>query len=327
MLPGSETTSNASSSQPQQQQQPQPLLVPERWELVLLADNREKDIVAELQQKKSHILVASRPISIGDFAWMIRILSDIPGVPHKEIMLEYIVERKTIDDMIGSIMDRRYREQKFRLERCLIERRIYLLEGNLPKASSWRPINRHSSSSSSSSSSQLSHGSHTGTPTNDRRSTPWTRTLHKALTSTEQLQGFSIQPCKSLEDSVEFIDGLHKYIHNKYKARIREKNGCASAVLSGRPTFETFQDHSSKSQHLTVADVFAKQLMQVRGASAQRVFAITQLYPTATALVEAFDAKSSTEEKEMLLADIRFGPRMLRIGPSLSRTIYAAFHS
>ncbi len=90
--------------------------------------------------------------------------------------------------------------------------------------------------------------------------------------------------------------------------------------------FSKFQESSSKSDNLTVSDLFAKQLMQVRGASVPRVYAITQLYPTITALLQAYASKSTKEERELLVADLRFGPRMLRIGPALSRTIFATFN-
>ena len=46
----------------------------------------------------------------------------------RELVLDYVVERKRIDDLVASIRDGRYREQKFRFARSGINRPIYLVE-------------------------------------------------------------------------------------------------------------------------------------------------------------------------------------------------------
>ena len=45
-------------------------------------------------------------------------------------MLDFIVERKTADDLAASIMDGRYEEQKYRLKICGINNVVYLVEGS-----------------------------------------------------------------------------------------------------------------------------------------------------------------------------------------------------
>lgn len=47
-----------------------------------------------------------RRLSVGDFAWICR---DRSG---RELMLPYILERKRLDDLSGSIQDGRFHEQK-----------------------------------------------------------------------------------------------------------------------------------------------------------------------------------------------------------------------
>lgn len=47
-----------------------------------------------------------RRLSVGDFAWICR---DRDG---RELMLPYILERKRLDDLSGSIQDGRFHEQK-----------------------------------------------------------------------------------------------------------------------------------------------------------------------------------------------------------------------
>lgn len=54
-------------------------------------------------------------------------LNKIPE--YTDYVLDFIVERKTADDLAASIMDGRYEEQKFRLKNCGINNVIYLVEG------------------------------------------------------------------------------------------------------------------------------------------------------------------------------------------------------
>ncbi|NXN18662.1 MUS81 endonuclease, partial [Indicator maculatus] len=51
-----------------------------------------------------------------------------PGRAPRELVLDWVVERKTASDLGSSICDGRYREQKFRLGRCGLRCPIYLLE-------------------------------------------------------------------------------------------------------------------------------------------------------------------------------------------------------
>ncbi|KAI4830457.1 hypothetical protein KUCAC02_002087, partial [Chaenocephalus aceratus] len=46
----------------------------------------------------------------------------------RELVLDYIIERKRMDDLCGSIIDGHFREQKFRLKRCGLRNPCYLVE-------------------------------------------------------------------------------------------------------------------------------------------------------------------------------------------------------
>jgi crossover junction endonuclease MUS81 len=46
----------------------------------------------------------------------------------KEMVLDYVVERKRMDDLVSSIIDGRFKEQKYRFENCDIKHPIYLVE-------------------------------------------------------------------------------------------------------------------------------------------------------------------------------------------------------
>lgn len=53
-----------------------------------------------------NVVFEMRRLSVGDFAWICR---DKNG---RELMLPYILERKRLDDLSGSIQDGRFHEQK-----------------------------------------------------------------------------------------------------------------------------------------------------------------------------------------------------------------------
>uniref|UniRef100_A0A158P8N2 Crossover junction endonuclease MUS81 n=1 Tax=Angiostrongylus cantonensis TaxID=6313 RepID=A0A158P8N2_ANGCA len=84
--------------------------------VILIADSRENN-------SKSIVQVEMRPLSVGDYLWVLR---KIDGT---ELVLEWIVERKTWNDLHQSIRSGRYEEQKQRLCRSPMKNRVYLIEG------------------------------------------------------------------------------------------------------------------------------------------------------------------------------------------------------
>uniref|UniRef100_A0A8R1DVW8 Crossover junction endonuclease MUS81 n=1 Tax=Caenorhabditis japonica TaxID=281687 RepID=A0A8R1DVW8_CAEJA len=94
----------------------------------LIADNREhrdnpryKSVIEHLV-KKDEIRVDIRSLSVGDYIWICR------TVDGTEIVMDWVVERKTWDDLQSSIRGGRYDEQKVRLEMAPMRNRVYLIE-------------------------------------------------------------------------------------------------------------------------------------------------------------------------------------------------------
>lgn len=61
-------------------------------------------------------------LKVGDVTWIAKLQDGT------EYMLDWIVERKEVEDLVISIKDGRYKEQKFRLARCGIPHLVYLIE-------------------------------------------------------------------------------------------------------------------------------------------------------------------------------------------------------
>ena len=95
----------------------------------IIIDNREKKIIDSLNQKKDSknpINIEVKQLQLGDFQIFL------------EDTLIYIIERKSITDLLSSLNDGRYREQKMRVlssiktnpEFCNATY-LYLLEGSI----------------------------------------------------------------------------------------------------------------------------------------------------------------------------------------------------
>ncbi len=99
------------------------------FKIILLVDTQEtagkakRNLDATIQQlTEKNVNFEVRRLSVGDFLWICR------DKDNREVLLPYIVERKRMDDLAGSIKDGRFREQKFRLKDCGVQNIIYLIE-------------------------------------------------------------------------------------------------------------------------------------------------------------------------------------------------------
>uniref|UniRef100_A0A3B3CZT4 Crossover junction endonuclease MUS81 n=1 Tax=Oryzias melastigma TaxID=30732 RepID=A0A3B3CZT4_ORYME len=115
------------------------VLAPGSYEILLCVDfiettgqHRKQELVKELQRNGVHFDV--RKLNVGDFLWVAR-EKMLRAPAGRELVLDYIIERKRMDDLCGSIIDGRFREQKFRLKRCGLRKPIYLVEGGTAAAS------------------------------------------------------------------------------------------------------------------------------------------------------------------------------------------------
>ena len=224
-----------------------------------------------------------RNLSVGDMIWIG--ITDT-GV---ELVLDYVVERKAIDDLCSSIIDGRYVEQKYRLQRSNFKKVIYLLEGNTNQMFCRTGASRTSFTAP---------------------------TLHKALCSTQICAGFKTHQTKDLNETATFLRRTTAMLKRKYVHSNENK------VYFARDAFDTYSEYhtnNAKTGELSVQDLFAKQLLQITGCSPDRVFAIVQRYPTLPALYDAF--KEDSGSANSLLADIVCGEKQRKLGPVLAKRI------
>jgi ERCC4-type nuclease len=108
------------------------------FDIVMILDKREKKshrndagyIANRLGEKG--VKVDCRVLELGDVLWIAREKSGEARTA-REIVLDYVIERKAIDDLRSSIFEGRFDEQRTRLNNCGLFQVSFLVEGFIPK--------------------------------------------------------------------------------------------------------------------------------------------------------------------------------------------------
>ncbi|XP_026814357.1 crossover junction endonuclease MUS81 [Rhopalosiphum maidis] len=271
------------------------VLWPNEFTVMLLIDTGESSslrktnldkVISELSSL--NVTFEMRRLSVGDFAWICR---DRSG---KELMLPYILERKRLDDLSGSIQDGRFHEQKFRLKQCGLENKIYLVENE--KKYHGLPI---------------SH-------------------LQQALANTEVIDGFTIVRTDNHLESMKYIANFSNILTNMFKDKMLTTHidevdsgyGNSSNIVK-LISFKTFSSSSAKNKNMTVRDMLIRQLLQIRGLSVHKAFAIVEQYPSPRLLVNAFKRSGNP----LLLSNISYGIPIKTVGPAISKTLFQIYYA
>ncbi|XP_032820040.1 structure-specific endonuclease subunit MUS81 [Petromyzon marinus] len=286
-------------------------LRPGEFDIILCVDviettgpgSRKQDLVNEL--KKNGVQFDVRKLNVGDFVWAAQErVHPLPGqlkVPAaRELVLDYIVERKRMDDLCGSIIDGRFKEQKFRLKKCGLRNWIYLVE-------------------------DFKKAQHMSLPES---------TLQQAVVNTQVVDNFFIKRTRDIRESAAYLTIMTRYLHNAYASKTlmsctkEERRAllpadCTCSVDDSLPliTFSEFNQGAAKNKAQTVQEVFARQLLQFSGVSGDKAIAIMDKYPTPQSLMTAYSKCSTDTEREKLLASFKCGKLQRNLGPALSKLI------
>ncbi|KAF5733621.1 crossover junction endonuclease MUS81 [Tripterygium wilfordii] len=233
------------------------------YQVILILDDREQFATRGSRKIVEHISsefkiqIEVRRLPVGDCIWIAR-----HKFLHSEYVLDFIVERKKIDDLRTSIRDSRYKEQKLRLLRCGLKKLIYFVEG-------------------------------------DPNCSEAAESIKTACFTTEILEGFDVQRTSSLPDTLRKYGFLTQAIAQYYKSLLPDDQSKHNGVC---PPFDEFVKRCQDLDKMTVSDVFAVQLMQVPQVTEEVAIAVLDLYPTLLSLAQAYsllDGDVSAQE-EML---------------------------
>ena len=272
----------------------------------LVLDNREVKTQRDrdfIEQRLDHCGIAldARMLDVGDAVWVAR-CSD-----GTEIVLDYIVERKRLDDLVGSIKDGRFKEQKYRLSRCGCRNVIYIVEEYALSSDFF----------------------------NDA--------IRTSLAGAQVNDGCFVKRVKNLQATVDYLIAVTKKLQRRYAERdlyvvperyvdsrsFSDRLASLSALHVGkelRITYGSFAGISKKRGVQSAAQVWSKQLLCIRGLSVDKALEVCKHYPLPMALLKAYRDLPDDAAREALLSDkcTAFGRKA--IGKALSKKVYALLH-
>eukprot|EP01097_Dermamoeba_algensis_P001472 TRINITY_DN1551_c0_g1_i3.p1 TRINITY_DN1551_c0_g1~~TRINITY_DN1551_c0_g1_i3.p1 ORF type:complete len:504 (+),score=142.90 TRINITY_DN1551_c0_g1_i3:47-1558(+) len=262
-----------------------------------------------------------------------------------EYVVSYILERKEINDLSGSIIDGRYREQKFRLMRAGLETIIYLIEGQVA-AEGTNPRDTGGVKE------EALEGACVNTQIRDNMFVIQTKNFHDSVdylvSLTKQIEAIEIQKNKTLlsnhkkgNKSKRNLDMYNSDDHDgdgdgddddddETEEEVEDQQ-CVTAphpFPACQKTFLDFMREAKKTSQLTLRDLFAKQLLQIKGCSASRVAAIVQEHPTPLSLFNAFDEIDDESGREQMIKDWYFfadSVSQRKMGKVFSAKFYSHF--
>ncbi|XP_077219254.1 crossover junction endonuclease MUS81-like isoform X2 [Tasmannia lanceolata] len=223
------------------------------YDVILILDDREQFAKNSRGSRSRKVIdsictqfkieVEVRRLPVGDGIWIAR---------HKhldrEYVLDFIVERKQIDDFCDSIKDNRYRDQKLRLLRCGLQKLIYLVEG-------------------------------------DPNACEAAERIKTACFTTEILEGFDVQRTNGLTDTLRKYGHLTQAISHYYITQFSNDTYKSSGTCL---SFDEFIRKCQDLDKMTISDLFAAQIMQVPQVTEEVTFAVLDLYPTLISLARAY---------------------------------------
>jgi crossover junction endonuclease MUS81 len=225
-----------------------------------------------------------RALDLGDVLWVAKLrtpdLLSQRGAEGDEILLDWIVERKRLDDLISSVKDGRFHEQKFRLRKGGVKNVVYLVE----------EISMHAE-------------------TLDKCG----EMVESAIASTQVLNGFFVKKTQKMDDTIRYLTRMTMMLKDLYENKplqliptpvitiknylpmlqhLREKEPGTNYHI----TYGAFASLVSKSDSLTLRDVYLKMLMSTRGVTGQKAIEMQKRWKTPAELVEAYERCGKGEE-------------------------------
>lgn len=273
---------------------PYNIWAPEDYEVALIVDNREIRSQNERDFFRSRIESNSvdcsvRSLSVGDVLWVARHLKT-----GKEVVLNYVCERKRLDDLAMSIKDGRFTNQKNRLKKSGIRHVHYLVEeGGLGDV---------------------------------QRIIEMKKSIETAISMAVTVSNFYVQRFRRTDDTIDWLVTMTEILKQRYLSTrllvvkpqsVNSQDEYLEILDEFRAkfedrgyecvhTFSVFQSAMVKSNMMTVKDMFVLMLMLVRGVTFEKAVAIQQHFKTPKFLVDYYQEHRdlSEAEKEGLLQSL-----------------------
>ena len=291
----------------------------DEYEVVLVVDNREQfggGRRAAGQSRSEHRLEEVRRIAAahgiaaevghlecGDATWVARRRGGtrVTGAAD-DYVLDFAVERKSLEDLKLSIQDDRYRQQKFFLKKSGLRNLGYLVEGDVARFADRPDVSEQSA-----------------------------KAVGSAAVQTEVWDGFSVIRTEDVKETFDVLARMTLAMRERF-ARMRAEDGAAARPPSGDDEDDrreplTLAEYNAnlvvaKRSLSTLKNVWGSMLMSTTGLGPEYAQAITDRFPTPGALNAAYINAGSAEAAASLLASTPVSGNRT-VGPVVSKRVYA----
>jgi crossover junction endonuclease MUS81 len=274
-------------------------LSPGTFTVHLLLDVREvrsktdRDYMQEELTKKG-VKPIMRALELGDALWVAKChdpnFLSRAGSEGDEIVLDWIVERKRLDDLIGSIKDGRFHEQKFRLKRSGVKNVVYIVEEMTMDSMSFQK---------------------------------YEEAVQSAIASTQVVNGFFMKKTQKMDDTIRYLIRMTMLLKKQYESKslfviptevltaknflpllehLREKEPTMGHYIS----YPAFASMASKSDMMTLRDVYLKMLMCTKQVTGEKALEIQRRWKTPYDFIKAYERCGVGEQGKKRKQDLVF---------------------
>ncbi|GLC76455.1 hypothetical protein PLESTF_001783200 [Pleodorina starrii] len=236
------------------------------YDVVLLADNREPASLVESLRAQAAAqgvrLVAGLSLTVGDFLWVAARRGAPLSQAGKEhwFVMDAVLERKRTEDLLSSVKDGRYAQQKYRLKRCGLRRLYYLLEE----------------------------------PIDQRRHQGLDEKVLRTSIQSGLLEGFTVLRTDNGDDTARQLCMLTRALERQCRGRTSAAAAAGAAAADGEevlPSYTTW-DAGLKNlkQNMKVQAMFGLMLCAVPGFGEERAKSVLARYSTPAHLWDGYKA-------------------------------------
>ncbi len=255
-----------------------------------------------------------RNLELGDFIWVARKTEKSSSsncwTDTEEVVLDTLIERKCESDLISSLADGRFREQKHRIARSQLKSTFYLVErgGGSAVANEF-----------------LGGGE---------------ERLLAATLQCQIIDGLMYRQTGGLDESITFLSTLHRQLKSMYADKSITACALKACDFNYRcfpQQFAKLKQHSklvmlnytayallnAKSTNQSSSDIFLRQLLTIKGITFDKACVILKRYPCPSALYQFYRVLPNELAKQDAFKEVVAQEK--KFGSALSRKIYEVF--
>ncbi|KAI1166913.1 hypothetical protein F5B18DRAFT_604798 [Nemania serpens] len=275
-------------------------LAPGTFTVHLVLDVREvraktdRDYMQEELTKKG-VKPIMRALELGDALWVAKChdpnFLSRTGSEGDEVVLDWIVERKRLDDLMYSIRDGRFHEQKFRLKRSGVKNVVYIVEEMSMDSMAFQK---------------------------------YEEAVQSAIASTQVVNGYFLKKTQKMDDTIRYLTRMTMLLKKQYESKsllviptevitaknflpllehLREKEPTLGHYIS----YPAFASMASKSDMMTLRDVYLKMLMCTKQVTGEKALEIQKRWKTPYEFFKAYERCGVGEEGKKKKQDLVFG--------------------